>query len=132
MTGTTGVAPAGDRPGWCSRPSAFVRRTDRTVRRDWEKARRVPSELRAELARASSIAENAWVEAKRNSDFEALLPHLRRGQFGEPVLDDPEARIRLTQFGAELGGLRNADPAVVDGEDRFRALDLGGDLLDGC
>ena len=49
----------------------------RVVSRDWEKARRVPSELRAEMARASSIAENAWVEAKGNSDFAALLPHLR-------------------------------------------------------
>jgi carboxypeptidase Taq len=48
----------------------------RVVTRDWEKARRVPSELRAEMARASSVAENAWVEAKRASDFEMLLPHL--------------------------------------------------------
>jgi len=50
----------------------------RVVGRDWEKARRVPSELRAELARASSIAENAWVEAKERSDFAMLLPHLER------------------------------------------------------
>src|SRR5689334_24530267 len=50
----------------------------RVVARDWEKARRVPSELRAELARASSIAENAWVEAKRESDYSMLLPHLER------------------------------------------------------
>jgi carboxypeptidase Taq len=50
----------------------------RVVGRDWEKARRVPSDLRAELARASSIAENAWVEAKERSDFPMLLPHLER------------------------------------------------------
>jgi carboxypeptidase Taq len=50
----------------------------RVVSRDWEKARRVPAELRAELARASSIAENAWVEAKRESDYAMLLPHLER------------------------------------------------------
>jgi carboxypeptidase Taq len=50
----------------------------RIVARDWEKARRVPSELRAEMARASSIAENAWVEAKKRSDFAMLLPHLER------------------------------------------------------
>jgi carboxypeptidase Taq len=49
----------------------------RVVARDWEKARRVPSDLQAEMARASSVAENAWVEAKRKSDFEMLLPHLR-------------------------------------------------------
>src|SRR3954454_21488759 len=50
----------------------------RVVARDWEKARRVPSELRAEMAVASSIAETAWVEAKRESDFAALLPHFER------------------------------------------------------
>jgi carboxypeptidase Taq len=50
----------------------------RVVARDWEKARRVPSDLRAELARASSIAENAWVEAKERSDFSMLLPHLEK------------------------------------------------------
>jgi carboxypeptidase Taq len=50
----------------------------RIVARDWDKARRVPSELRAELARSSSIAENAWVEAKERSDFSMLLPHLEK------------------------------------------------------
>jgi carboxypeptidase Taq len=50
----------------------------RIVGRDWEKARRVPTELRGELAHASSVAENAWVEAKEHSDFPMLLPHLER------------------------------------------------------
>src|SRR5512132_566619 len=50
----------------------------RVVGRDWEKARRVPSDLRAEMAHASSVAENAWVEAKERSDFSMLLPHLER------------------------------------------------------
>ena len=58
----------------------------RVVARDWEKARRVPSELRAELARASSIAENAWVEAKARSDFPMLLPHLERERRAHPPL----------------------------------------------
>jgi carboxypeptidase Taq len=49
----------------------------RVVARDWEKARRVPSELQAEMAHASSVAETAWVEAKQKSDFAMLLPHLR-------------------------------------------------------
>ena len=46
----------------------------RVVARDWEKARRVPSELRAELARASSIAENAWVDAKRELGLRGAPP----------------------------------------------------------
>jgi carboxypeptidase Taq len=32
----------------------------RVTAREWEKARRVPADLRAELARTASIAENAW------------------------------------------------------------------------
>jgi len=46
--------------------------------REWEKARRVPSELRAELARAASLSEQAWVEARSSSRFEILRPHLER------------------------------------------------------
>ena len=47
------------------------------VRRDWEKARRVPTELRVELTRAAALALPVWVEARRSSDYAAFLPHLR-------------------------------------------------------
>jgi carboxypeptidase Taq len=50
----------------------------RVVARDWAKARLVPSELRAEMARAFSTSEHAWVEARKASDFSALLPHLQK------------------------------------------------------
>src|SRR5207247_9603022 len=50
----------------------------RVARREWERARRVTAELRGEMARASSEAQHAWVEARGNSDFAAFLPHLRR------------------------------------------------------
>ena len=49
----------------------------RVASRDWEKARRVPADLRSEMVRASSLAEHAWVEAKAHSDYGRLLPHLR-------------------------------------------------------
>jgi carboxypeptidase Taq len=47
------------------------------TRRRWDKARRVPSELAADLARAASIGQEAWAEARRNSDFGAFVPYLR-------------------------------------------------------
>ena len=50
----------------------------RVTRRDWEKARRVPSELAAELARAGALGHAAWVDARERSDFAAFLPALRR------------------------------------------------------
>ena len=41
----------------------------RVTRRRWEKARRVPSQLAAELARASSVGQKEWVAARANSDL---------------------------------------------------------------
>jgi carboxypeptidase Taq len=50
----------------------------RVTMRHWEKARRVPSELAADLARAGSIGQEAWVHAREQSDFSAFAPHLKR------------------------------------------------------
>jgi carboxypeptidase Taq len=50
----------------------------RVTRLDYEKARRVPSELRAEMTRAASKGLEAWHEAKSKSDFALFLPALER------------------------------------------------------
>jgi len=50
----------------------------RTTRRDYEKAKRVPPELRAEMTRAGAIALPAWVEAREKSEFSTFLPYLKR------------------------------------------------------
>lgn len=50
----------------------------RVTRRDYEKACRVPAELRAEMTRASSKGLEAWHEAKTKSDFALFLPALER------------------------------------------------------
>src|SRR5215211_4304304 len=50
----------------------------RVTRRQWDKARRVPADLRAEMTRAASIAENAWLGFKERSDFGGFLPYLER------------------------------------------------------
>ena len=47
------------------------------VTRRWEKARRVPSDLAADLAHAASVGQEAWVDARARSDFAAFLPHLK-------------------------------------------------------
>ncbi|HET6447855.1 MAG TPA: carboxypeptidase M32, partial [Conexibacter sp.] len=49
----------------------------RVTRRDLEKARRVPSELAAEIARAGALGHQAWVDARERADFGAFLPFLR-------------------------------------------------------
>jgi carboxypeptidase Taq len=50
----------------------------RVTRRDYEKAVRVPAALAAEIAHAASVAQNAWIDARAESDFARFLPHLER------------------------------------------------------
>jgi carboxypeptidase Taq len=50
----------------------------RVTTRDWEKARRVPADLRAEMSRSAALATPVWVEARENNDFAAFLPVLRK------------------------------------------------------
>jgi carboxypeptidase Taq len=50
----------------------------RVTRREYAKAKQVPSDLRAELTRAGAIALAAWVEAREKSDYSIFLPYLRR------------------------------------------------------
>jgi carboxypeptidase Taq len=46
--------------------------------RRYEKARRVPSELAAEIAHAASIGQQVWAQARANDDFAAFAPYLQR------------------------------------------------------
>jgi len=50
----------------------------RLARRDYEKAVRVPTELRAEMTRAAAHARPIWVKARAESSFEQFLPALER------------------------------------------------------
>src|SRR4030095_12019266 len=49
----------------------------RVTRRDWEKARRVTADLRAEMTRQGARGHHAWVEARQANDFPSFLPYLR-------------------------------------------------------
>jgi carboxypeptidase Taq len=87
-------------------PDSFEASLVRVVRRDWHKACKVPSELRAEMTRAGSLGLQGWIAARKENDFKAFLPDLQRnlelrqkyiacfdGDFAEPydaVLDDYE------------------------------------------
>jgi carboxypeptidase Taq len=50
----------------------------RVTRRQYEKSSRVPTELRAEMTRASAQARPVWVKAKGESNFELFLPVMER------------------------------------------------------
>ena len=59
-----------------SEPGSFEASVVRVARRDHEKRRRVPSDLRAEMTRAGSVGYGAWLEAREAADYEIFRPHL--------------------------------------------------------
>jgi carboxypeptidase Taq len=61
-----------------SDPDSDDARLVRLVSRQYGKARRVPTDLAADLARASSIGQEIWVAARANADFAAFAPALER------------------------------------------------------
>lgn len=48
------------------------------TRRRWEKARRVPTDLAAEMARAGSIGQEVWIHARAENNYELFAPYLGR------------------------------------------------------
>ncbi len=101
----------------------------RVARRDVERARRVPTELSGELARAASLAENAWVRARAESDFAAFRPYLERNvelrrRYAEcfapyehpydPLLDDYEPGLTTAELEPVLARLRDGLRPLVE------------------
>jgi carboxypeptidase Taq len=59
-------------------PDSDDARLIRVACRDFEKATRVPSEYVAEFNQATSLAFQAWAEARQKSDFAIFRPHLEK------------------------------------------------------
>ncbi len=93
----------------------------RVARRDWEKQRRVPTELRAEMIRAGALGNQTWIEARERSDFALFLPVLERNlelkrRYIEcfewtdspytPLLDDFEPFMETTEVAEVFGTIR--------------------------
>jgi carboxypeptidase Taq len=90
----------------------------RVTRRDWEKQRKVPTDLRTEMIRAGALGNQTWIEARAKSDFAMFLPVLEtnlelKRRYIEcfewtdspytPLLDDYEP-FMLTREVAEIFG----------------------------
>jgi carboxypeptidase Taq len=98
----------------------------RVTRRDWEKQRRVPTELKAELTRAAALGNQVWIEARATNDFAKFLPALQRNlelkrRYVEcfewddspytPLLDDFEPYMTTTEVAEVFGAIR---PVLAD------------------
>jgi carboxypeptidase Taq len=92
------------------------------TRRDYDKARRVPGDLVAEIVHASAIGHEAWSRARNESDFTLFEPFLRRNielrqryiarypEVDRPydaLLDDYEPLMRTGEAEEVLGRLRD-------------------------
>lgn len=97
----------------------------REIRRDWDRATRVPAELVAEISETSSRALEVWRQARKDSDFGAFRPwfekHLalqRRkaecygvpvgGELYDALMEDYEPGMRAAEVERLFGPLRAA------------------------
>jgi carboxypeptidase Taq len=88
----------------------------RLARRDWDRARRVPGELAAELSRAHAEGQERWQIARANDDFAAFVPALERNvelarAYAECVAEDGGGRYQALlhdyDFGLRVDELRS-------------------------
>jgi carboxypeptidase Taq len=49
----------------------------RVLRRDYDRAVRLPGDFVRQCARAEGLSQAAWAEARKNNDFAAFAPHLQ-------------------------------------------------------
>ena len=112
----------------------------RTTRRDWEKARRVPADLAAEMVGAAADAHDVWAKAREENDYPTFLPHLERALelkrryidcfegYAEPydvLLDDYEPGMKTEEVRAVFEELKTAlvpliaEVASTDDDDEF-------------
>jgi carboxypeptidase Taq len=93
----------------------------RLIRRRYERTLKVPARLAAEIARATSVGQGIWAEARRNEDFAAFAPTLERifalrreeaaalangGDLYDALLDDYEPGTNQAQVAAMFGAMR--------------------------
>ncbi len=106
----------------------------RVARRDWERARRVPQELAAEVARASAEGQEVWQQARAEDDFALFAPALERnvtlarergdclaepGQGAyEALLSDYDHGLTVADLQRVLGGLAGELPPLIDDAER--------------
>jgi carboxypeptidase Taq len=118
----------------------------RVARRDYDKAVKVPAELRAEISRTAALARQAWVQARKESSFAAFLPHLQKnvdlklkyiefmddGEAGpyDILLDDYEPEMKTAEVKAVFDALK-VDLVPLIASIRSRSATVNDDCLHG-
>jgi carboxypeptidase Taq len=113
----------------------------RVARRDYERARQVPADLRAEMVRAGAQGNQAWKRAREANDYEVFRPALERnlelqGQYidcldgsGDPydvLIAEYEPGLTTAEIAAVFARLRDVlAPLLADLEPPSPPLELG-------
>ncbi len=100
----------------------------REWRRSYDRQTRIPAELVEEFSRASALARDAWVEARRKSEFALFQPHLEHllelsrrmaDHWGyeqtpyDALLDGHERNARASELATMFSALRPAIVAIL-------------------
>ena len=114
----------------------------RTTRQDWEKARRVPAELAAEMTGAAAEGHDIWAKARAENNYELFRPVLERAValkrryvecfegYDDPydvLLDDYEPGMKTAEVRQVFDDLKAelvpliAEIGAVEGDDAFMA-----------
>lgn len=119
----------GGEGGGVARLDEVDREVVRVARRDWERARRVPEDLAAEISRAGATGQEVWQRARAADDFAAFAPALSRnvelarerarclaedGQTPyEALLDDYDFGLRVADLQHVFSALAERLPPLV-------------------
>lgn len=102
----------------------------RHISRSFERNTKVPAALATELARATSVTQGVWAEARANEDFAAFAPDLKKivnlrreeaealaagGDLYDALLKDYEPGATAAELEAMFGALR---PRLVELRDK--------------
>ncbi|MCX6033811.1 MAG: carboxypeptidase M32 [Chloroflexi bacterium] len=109
-------------------PDSDVTRLVKVTARGYEKAVRVPTKHVVEFSQATTLGQQAWVEARAKSDFSIFRPNLEKivalrqeyasffPNFEQPydaLLDDFEPNMKTTDVKAIFDGLRPRQVELV-------------------
>ncbi|ETW13075.1 thermostable carboxypeptidase [Roseivivax marinus] len=101
----------------------------RHIRRDFDRANKVPQRLAAEIARVTSVSQGVWAEARAKDDFAAFAPTLKEvlalkreegaaladgGDVYDALLQDYEPGATAEQLTQMFGALRPRLKALID------------------
>ena len=114
----------------------------RVTRKQQQKRTRVPARWVSDFSLVTTLAQEAWVKARKNDDFAAFQPHLERivdlrreyssffapyDHVYDPLLDDFEPGMKTAEVAAIFNELRGEQVALIKAiAARQQALGING------